>query len=64
MGDGDDGPAYDTDFREHPEEYRAAGEFVGMDMARKYLQMGWTRSSGTTRRNTPYRRCTGSTSTA
>jgi hypothetical protein len=25
-------------------EYRAAGEFVGMDMARKYLQMGWTRS--------------------
>jgi hypothetical protein len=89
MGGGDDGPAYDTDFREHPEEYeigrgekgafkiqpyknellslwsiktlpeaetaaeaiferfeeyRAAGEFVGMDMARKYLQMGWTRS--------------------
>ena len=24
-------------------EYRADGEFVGMDMARKYLQMGWTR---------------------
>ena len=24
--------------------YRAAGDFVGMDMARKYLQMGWTRS--------------------
>lgn len=24
--------------------YRAAGEFVGMDMARKYLQMGYTRS--------------------
>jgi hypothetical protein len=24
--------------------YRAAGELVGMDMARKYLQMGWTRS--------------------
>jgi hypothetical protein len=44
MGEDGDGPAYDTDFREHPEEYRAAGEFVGMDMARKYLQMGWTRS--------------------
>jgi hypothetical protein len=86
---GDDDPAYDIDFREHPEEYeigrgetgvfkvqpyknellplwsiktlpeartaaeaiferfeeyRAAEEFVGMDMARKYLQMGWTRS--------------------
>ncbi len=84
-----DDPEYDTDFREHPEEYaigrgeqgafkiqpykdellplwtitsleeaeeaaeaihekfreyRAAGEFPGMDMARKYLQMGWTRS--------------------
>ncbi|NHN48588.1 DUF4385 family protein [Halostella sp. JP-L12] len=25
-------------------EYRADGDFVGMDMARKYLQMGWTRS--------------------
>jgi len=25
-------------------EYRAAGDFVGMDVARKYLQMGWTRS--------------------
>ena len=25
-------------------EYRQSGEFVGMDMARKYLQMGWTRS--------------------
>ena len=24
--------------------YRVAGDFVGMDMARKYLQMGWTRS--------------------
>jgi hypothetical protein len=24
--------------------YRAAGDFVGMDMARKYLQMGWTRA--------------------
>lgn len=24
--------------------YKAAGEFVGMDMARKFLQMGWTRS--------------------
>jgi len=24
--------------------YRAAGEFVGMDVARKYLQMGYTRS--------------------
>lgn len=24
--------------------YRAAGDFVGMDMARKFLQMGWTRS--------------------
>ena len=26
------------------EEYRAAGDFVGMDMARKFLQMGWTRA--------------------
>ena len=25
-------------------EYRSAGDFVGMDVARKYLQMGWTRS--------------------
>ena len=25
-------------------EYREADEFVGMDMARKYLQMGWTRA--------------------
>lgn len=25
-------------------QYKEAGEFVGMDMARKYLQMGWTRS--------------------
>jgi hypothetical protein len=24
--------------------YRADGDFVGMDVARKYLQMGWTRS--------------------
>jgi len=24
--------------------YKEAGDFVGMDMARKYLQMGWTRS--------------------
>ena len=24
--------------------YRDAGEFVGMDMARKYLQMGFTRA--------------------
>ena len=26
------------------EGYRAANDFVGMDMARKYFQMGWTRS--------------------
>ena len=26
------------------EEYRAEDDFVGMDVARKYLQMGWTRS--------------------
>lgn len=26
------------------EGYKATGDFVGMDMARKYLQMGWTRS--------------------
>lgn len=26
------------------EEYRTAGDFVGMDMARKYLQMGYTRA--------------------
>ena len=30
--------------RERYEAYRAAGDLVGMDMARKYLQMGWTRS--------------------
>jgi hypothetical protein len=24
--------------------YKAEGDFVGMDMARKFLQMGWTRS--------------------
>lgn len=26
------------------ESYKAANDFVGMDMARKFLQMGWTRS--------------------
>jgi hypothetical protein len=26
------------------ERYKAAGDFVGMDMARKFLQMGWTRA--------------------
>ena len=26
------------------EAYKAAGDFVGMDMARKFLQMGWTRA--------------------
>jgi hypothetical protein len=26
------------------EGYKRAGDFVGMDMARKYIQMGWTRS--------------------
>lgn len=26
------------------EGYRAEGDFVGMDMARKFLQMGWTRA--------------------
>lgn len=26
------------------EAYRDAGDFVGMDMARKFLQMGWTRA--------------------
>lgn len=26
------------------EDYKAAGDFVGMDMARKFLQMGYTRS--------------------
>ncbi len=86
---GSDGPEYDVNFRENPEEYeigrgeqdvfkcepyksellplwsiktvdeaetsaetiheqfceyRAAGEFPGMDLARKYLQMGWTRA--------------------
>ena len=25
-------------------EYRRRGDFVGMDMARKFLQMGWTRA--------------------
>lgn len=26
------------------EQYKAAGDFVGMDMARKYIQMGYTRA--------------------
>ncbi len=26
------------------EQYKADGDFVGMDMARKFLQMGWTRA--------------------
>jgi hypothetical protein len=88
-GEGENGPEYDVDFRERPEEYdigrgeegvfkvepyksellpdwsyadeasaeesaraiyeryesyREEGDFVGMDMARKYLQMGYTRS--------------------
>lgn len=30
--------------RERYESYAAAGDFVGMDVARKYLQMGWTRA--------------------
>ena len=30
--------------REMYEAYKRAGDFVGMDMARKYIQMGWTRS--------------------
>ncbi len=30
--------------RERFEKYAAEGDFVGMDMARKYLQMGWTRA--------------------
>jgi len=25
-------------------DYKAAGDFVGMDMARKFLPMGWTRA--------------------
>ena len=33
-----------TAIRERYREYRARGEFVGMDLARKYLQMGWTRA--------------------
>ncbi|PSP54922.1 DUF4385 domain-containing protein [Halobacteriales archaeon QS_1_67_19] len=85
----DDGPEYDVNFRDHPEEYEIGrgergafkvqpykdellpdwtiktreaaaesaetifrqfreykrdGDFVGMDMARKYLQMGYTRA--------------------
>jgi hypothetical protein len=30
--------------------YKAAGEFVGMDLARKYLQMGYTRATRYARR--------------
>jgi hypothetical protein len=30
--------------REQYESYRASDDFVGMDMARKYLQMGFTRA--------------------
>ncbi len=37
------GESADTLFARY-EEYRAAGDFVGMDMARKYLQMGYTRA--------------------
>jgi hypothetical protein len=33
-----------TAIRARYDAYRAAGDLVGMDMARKYLQMGWTRS--------------------
>ena len=30
--------------REQYERYAAADDFVGMDVARKYIQMGWTRA--------------------
>jgi hypothetical protein len=33
-----------SDLFERFQEYKHEDEFVGMDMARKYLQMGWTRS--------------------
>ena len=33
-----------ADIYERYREYREREEFVGMDMARKYLQMGWTRA--------------------
>jgi hypothetical protein len=33
-----------ADVFERYREYRAADDFVGMDMARKYLRMGWTRA--------------------
>lgn len=26
------------------EAYKRVGDFVGMDISRKYIQMGWTRS--------------------
>jgi len=40
------GPAADAAQALHDRyrEYRADSDFVGMDMARKYLQMGWTRT--------------------
>ncbi len=30
--------------RRRYERYRTEGDFVGMDVARKYIQMGWTRA--------------------
>ena len=35
---------YDLDIYKRFEAYKVAGDFVGMDMARKFLQMGFTRS--------------------
>lgn len=36
--------ASSTKILEMFEQYKADGDFVGMDMARKFLQMGWTRA--------------------
>ncbi|WP_232687041.1 DUF4385 family protein [Halobacterium zhouii] len=44
VADLDDAEAAAADIFEQYETYRDRGEFPGMDMARKYLQMGWTRS--------------------
>jgi hypothetical protein len=41
LADAEEGAAT---IHERYREYRADDDFVGMDMARKYLQMGWTRA--------------------
>jgi hypothetical protein len=44
ISDLDDAETAADEIYDRYREYREDGEFVGMDMARKYLQMGWTRA--------------------